>query len=778
MKQNFKRKLLAGLLSACMMLQIVGTVPVYAVGNAEDSGLPTGTSSVCTHVHDEKCGYTEGTPCTSDPATCESCKAKNTADNRATLAGEVYAVWDGSKFWRATQADPTTATSEEILSTDKKTINHLHATGTPLMAVCTNLKTVTCADTVTSIGNRAFDGCTALASASMPNVTTIGEKAFNGCTGLTSVEMPKVSTIGTYAFNGCTKLASIEMPEATQIDMQAFHGCTGLTGINLPKAITIDENAFNGCTNLERVELPEATTIGVSAFDGSLTKPVSISLPKVTSIGEFAFKDCTGLTSIDLPEATVVGGDGNSAFAGCTGLASANLPKVEVIVISAFRDCAKLTSINMPKATTIKNNAFNFCTSLASVTMPNVTTIGEYAFSGCEALTSINMPNVTTIGSIAFNDCKKLASLTLGATPPATVSADAFTRCPTPRTLIIQGNTANSEAVLAAYKAVADGDVNDDKWWGWTLPESMVTITEQFTLATGQTYYFDLSAEKSNIGTINPAVPDTTLHYVPFTYAGTVNAYSLTSAMATTDEYANANKSDRSLFVADYNVSYSKPWNDLNAASLIFGKTFDTNYKLRSLSAGSSKIETPLGGTPTANEWDSILGKSGLTNPIKNWSNIYSWGQDTRSSKPESRAVRGSTAAAHWGSKIATASYKNFGWRPALEVLNPAGLTADGLKAVTLNLNGGKLKDSTANINIVCAGTTFKAPSGEGLTPPSDKVFDKWQKTGDTNTTYAAGDTITHASGLGLTAQWRKTPQAISYANANISKTYGDAKFT
>ena len=84
-------------------------------------------------------------------------------------------------------------------------------------------------------------------------------------------------------------------------------------------------------------------------------------------------------------------------------------------------------------------------------------------------------------------------------------------------------------------------------------------IDEQFTLAPGGTYYFDLSG----VGipdTVNDALPDNTLHYVPFTYAGTVDAYKLTSEMATTEEYAEQKKYPHSLFVADYAVAYAASW--------------------------------------------------------------------------------------------------------------------------------------------------------------------------------------------------------------------------
>ena len=108
------------------------------------------------------------------------------------------------------------------------------------------------------------------------------------------------------------------------------------------------------------------------------------------------------------------------------------------------------------------------------------------------------------------------------------------------------------------------------------VPEAQIpedTVDEQFTLTPGGRYYFDLST--MNIpGTANGSLPDTTLHYVPFTYAGTIEAYKLTSAMATTEDYAQQNKYPHSLFVADYAVTRKVSWDDLNTKSLIFGKDY------------------------------------------------------------------------------------------------------------------------------------------------------------------------------------------------------------
>ena len=145
-------------------------------------------------------------------------------------------------------------------------------------------------------------------------------------------------------------------------------------------------------------------------------------------------------------------------------------------------------------------------------------------------------------------------------------------------------------------------------------------------------------------GTVNDSLPDKTMHYVPFTYAGTVDAYALTSEMAPNEEYAQENKYAHSLFVADYNVTHTVYWNDLNNASMIFGKDYaagGVDYTLRAPSVGSNATGSneSLRGTPLSNEWDRILDKD--SGYIKNWSEMSSWGQDTLRSNASFRTIRG-----------------------------------------------------------------------------------------------------------------------------------------
>ncbi len=279
---------------------------------------------------------------------------------------------------------------------------------------------------------------------------------------------------------------------------------------------------------------------------------------------------------------------------------------------------------------------------------------------------------------------------------------------------------------------------------------------EQFTLAPGGRYYFDLSA--MNIpGTVNSNLPDSTLHYVPFTYAGTVNAYKLTSEMATTEEYAQKNKYPHSLFIADYVVTHTVSWDDLNTKSLIFGKDYASDgvdYTLRTPSVGSSYTgsDDSERGTPKSNEWDKILDKD--DGYIKNWGKMLSCGQDTTIRISASfRAVRGWNRSARFWTSYNT-SYQTFGFRPVLEILNPDTLGSDGLKVVTLDLGGGTLGDSSEDIQIIVkTGSEFTAPASDGMTRPDGNTGSYFMWLGSNGKLYAPGASVP-ADVTKLTAQF------------------------
>lgn len=286
---------------------------------------------------------------------------------------------------------------------------------------------------------------------------------------------------------------------------------------------------------------------------------------------------------------------------------------------------------------------------------------------------------------------------------------------------------------------------------------------EQFSLKPGDTYYFDLSGEDipgtANSGNSDGAVslPDTSLHYVPFTYVGTIEAYKLTSATVTTEEYAQQNKYPHSLFVADYAVTHTVSWDDLNTKSLIFGKNYASggmDYTLRAPSCGSGFTDSGDSerGTPQSNEWDAVLNKN--SGYIQNWNQMYSWGQDAYFGNASDPAVRGYASARRWNLDYAAHSIPDVGFRPVLEILNPDALGSDGLKVVTLDLGGGTLGGSSDAIHIIVKnGSTFAAPASGGLTRPDGNTGSYFMWLDGNGNSYEPGGSVP-ADVTELTVQW------------------------
>ena len=356
----------------------------------------------------------------------------------------------------------------------------------------------------------------------------------------------------------------------------------------------------------------------------------------------------------------------------------------------------------------------------------------------------------------------------------------------------IPSDIAPGDYTLKVFNEQYNGDYNTD--YASNFTDIALTVEnqpdEQFTLASGGRYYFDLSAMDipgtANSGNSFGAVslPDTSLHYVPFIYAGTIEAYKLMSEMATTEEYAQQKKYPHSLFVADYAVTHTVSWDDLNTKSLIFGKDYASggvNYTLRAPSVGSNYTGSGNSerGVPQSNEWDAVLNKN--SGYIQNWNKMYLWGQDIVSGNASYRAVRGYNSARRWNYDGATHSTPHVGFRPVLEVLNPDTLGSDGLKAVTLDLNGGKLGGSSDAIQIIVKnGSKFTAPASNGLTRPAGDTGSYFMWLDGNGNSYEPGDNVP-ADVTELTVQWTAPTYAVTLNtnggtinNGNVTEyTYG-----
>ena len=294
---------------------------------------------------------------------------------------------------------------------------------TELIQAPSVIKSYTIPDSVTTIGDNAFEKCSKLTSVTIPDsVTTIGDNAFYDCSSLTSITIPdSVVSIGNSAFRFCDSLTSVTIPNSvTTIGEYAFWGCDSLTSVTIPNSVTtIGMDAFYKCTSLTDVYITDVSAWCGISFADSSANPLSegakwylngalvtdLVIPdSVTTIGDYAFYNCQGLTSVIIPDSVV--SIGNSAFEGCTGLTSVTIPN---------------------SITTIGRYAFTYCDSLTSVTIPDsVTTIGRYAFAYCDSLTSVAIPDsVNNLDSSTFGSCSSLTGVWVDENNPM-YSSDSF----------------------------------------------------------------------------------------------------------------------------------------------------------------------------------------------------------------------------------------------------------------------------------------------------------------------------------------------------------------
>ncbi len=331
-------------------------------------------------------------------------------------------------------------------------------------------------NSVTTIGESAFE-LSGLTAVNIPNsVTSIGISAFNGCESLTSIVIPNsVNSIGEAAFLGCFSLTSITFPNSlTTIGNWAFASCESLTSLKIPGSVTsIGNNAFGICTNLSSITVLALTppVLGSNVFqDVDTSIPVNIpggtfdayssadvwseftnfiesnaivfADENVEAIcmapetgwdtdndGYLSYTEASAVT--DLGDAFYYNEDITSFdelqyFTGLTSVVFNN----DGLEEGCFRGCSNLTSIVIPSSVTaIGDYAFSDCVSLTSISIPSsVTTIGESAFEFA-GLTAVNIPNsVTSIGISAFNVCESLVSVTL---PDAltTIEENVFGDC-------------------------------------------------------------------------------------------------------------------------------------------------------------------------------------------------------------------------------------------------------------------------------------------------------------------------------------------------------------
>lgn len=563
----------------------------------------------------------------------------------------------------------------------------------------------------------------------------------------------------------------------------------------------------------------DTVTANNKPYDGNLTGSGTITLSgiinsdDVTATGTFTFTDKTVQTGktvnvIDITLGGTKAGNYTLSTTGATATGSITAQSVSIASVTiadkvydgtttASVSAASLSgvivgdevSVDVSGATATFDNGN--IGSEKTVTITGLSLMGSeknnYSLSNGSFTATGRIINAGTVltptvdvaaGAVAPGTSVTLSCSTAGAAIYYTIDGSTPTNSSTPYTGAITINA------LTNLKAIAiKAGMNDS---GVTSATYTLAAQEQFSLAPGGTYYFNLSAQ-SVPGTVSPFLPDCNLKWVPFTYAGTVNAYSLDiGSNGTSLASVAAVPSGRSLFVANWNVTREVPWDALNTANLIFGKSYQSggvDYQLRSLSVGSwnngQDYDSPdLRGTPESNEWDQIANKDETY--IKKWSGIYSWGQDT-TSNPIYRQQRGYYTLRGEFSDLTSNQATSIGFRPALQITSD---TSTVLKTVTYDMGGnGVIGTKGASGTDLTAATVVYAGT---LTLPEVAASNGFIYTGTGSGTlgwyagstfYTSGETPTLPSGTVLTAGYGTAPMitTASLPGGTVGTVYSQA---
>ena len=273
-------------------------------------------------------------------------------------------------------------------------------------------------------------------------VTEIGEGAFKDCSKLLMMPAPvdSLTSIGDDAFNGCTLMRASWVGNSglEPIDWSIDYGSGGWD--NYARLASIGDRAFKDCSSLDwALGSNSATQIGANAFENSKVYSVYFSGP--VELGQGAFKNCSSLSSAEFSSLEVIP---DEAFMGCTAMSKMPIPK-DVITIGndAFNGCSNLVMKNDGTSwasypdnyfdtyfylTSIGNRAFKNCGNLDWALMANTrnTQIGENAFER-SGLLRVYFQDLRNLGQKAFRNSTKLKNAHLGAI--TVVNDSTFTSC-------------------------------------------------------------------------------------------------------------------------------------------------------------------------------------------------------------------------------------------------------------------------------------------------------------------------------------------------------------
>lgn len=354
---------------------------------------------------------------------------------------------------------------------------YLSGDGTHLLRYLGIDEEYTVASTITSIADKAFNGCDTLVTVTIPNsVNTIGVGAFAYCFNLVSITLPEgITTIETEMFYCCFDLVSAAIPSSvTTINHSAFFNCNSLEITLVEGILYIYDYAFSYCTSIATINIPNTVVyIGEHAFSFCDNAEAAFIPNSVEYIGGYAFNNYYDLvlfvqatskpenwdeywTNIDDEDifwgvnslfeyedmlylvknegATLLAYSGNSANKVTVPSSinvNGNIINVIAIYKKAFIDNQSIKEVVISNGiVSIGDEVFAWCEKLEKVTIPNsVLTIGDGVFYSCIKLDSVNLPqNLQIIGIGLFANCKDLTSITIPDAVTAIMDS-AFDSC-------------------------------------------------------------------------------------------------------------------------------------------------------------------------------------------------------------------------------------------------------------------------------------------------------------------------------------------------------------